>query len=172
LSFGLIALLGLIAGCGYIPRAVEGVPPGDPWQALPLRKWLAEDRAEPHAISFCAPPECRPGLVVGVIDLTGRDANITEAILRDPSRLTRAFASPVREDRTVGTIASAHIIREGDFRGFAMSLASREDGKRPAYAAALGQRREERLRVILVIGEDETSVRITLGDVARAELRS
>ena len=42
--------------CGYIPRPVAGVPPGAPWEALPLRKWLAEERAEPVALSFCAPP--------------------------------------------------------------------------------------------------------------------
>src|SRR4028119_1299958 len=63
--------------CGYIARPVEGVPAGAPWEALPLRKWLAEDRAEPQALAFCAPPECSPGLAVSVVRLKGRDAQIT-----------------------------------------------------------------------------------------------
>ena len=70
------------------------MPPGAPWEALPLRKWLAEDRAEPEALAFCAPPECRPGLVVGVVRLTGRDAEITDGILKNPERLARALRSP------------------------------------------------------------------------------
>ena len=42
-----ILLVGLcLAACGAIPRPVEGVPPGLPWQALPLRKWLAEGEGE------------------------------------------------------------------------------------------------------------------------------
>src|SRR5690242_5590017 len=91
-----ILIFGLtVASCGYIPRQVAGLPSGPPWDALPLRKWLAEDRAEPIALAFCAPPECSPGLAVSVIRLTGKDADITDAVLRDPERLARALRSPV-----------------------------------------------------------------------------
>src|SRR5689334_22979509 len=34
-----------VASCGYLPRQVAGLPSGPSWEALPLRKWLAEDRA-------------------------------------------------------------------------------------------------------------------------------
>src|SRR4028118_1516443 len=92
--FAIVVLALSLATCGYIPRPVEGVPAGAPWEALPLRKWLAEDRAEPQALAFCAPPECGPGLAVSVVRLKGRDAQITHAVLRDPERLARALRAP------------------------------------------------------------------------------
>ncbi|WP_210485340.1 hypothetical protein [Microvirga antarctica] len=167
LSFGLVLLA--LAACGYIPRAVEGVPPGAPWEALPLRKWLAEGRAEPQALAFCAPPECRPGLVVSVIDLSDKDADISEAILRDPARLARALTSGTPRDRKIRTLVSSSPITASEAKGFAISL-SRSDGTRPAFGAALGRRSGASLRVVLVIGDDEAAVLSTVRQVAVREL--
>jgi len=169
LSFGLVS-------CGYVPRPVEGVPPGAPWEALPLRKWLAEDRAEPIALAFCAPPECTPGLVVGIVRLSGRDADEAEAVLKDPSALARALQSPRPKPapgrkRPVRTLAEATPLENGPLHGFAVSLAPADGKKRPAYGAALGLRTGETLQAVLVIGEDETAVRNTVREVARRELR-
>lgn len=171
LSFGLLVVLA-VAACGYIPRPVEGVPPGAPWEALPLRKWLAEDRAEPQALAFCAPPECRPGLMVSVVDLRERDADISESLLRDPTRLARALESPAKPGQKVRTIVSASPIQEGASRGFTISLAPSDGKKAPAYGAALGLRSGSILKLVLVIGEDEASVLSTIRQVASRELNS
>ncbi|QFU15360.1 hypothetical protein [Microvirga thermotolerans] len=164
-----------LASCGYIPRPVEGVPPGAPWEALPLRKWLAEDRAEPIAMAFCAPPGCAPGLAVGVVRLTGRDADTAEAVLKDPSVLVRVLQAPSRKaasdrKRPVRTLAETVPLEEGALRGFAISLAPADGSKRPAYGAALGRRMGDELLAALVVGEDEASVRATLKEVAKREL--
>jgi hypothetical protein len=175
LSFGAGLALAAMAGCGYIPRPVEGVPPGAPWEALPLRKWLAEDRAEPVALAFCAPPECSPGLVVGVVRLTGKDASEAEAVLKDPSALERALRIPQKavpgRPKPVGTVVAARPLKEESLYGFAISIAPADGGKRPAYGAALGRQSGGTLEVVLVIGEDQTSVLSTVLDVARRELR-
>lgn len=161
-----------LTGCGYIPRPVAGVPPGAPWEALPLRKWLAEDRAEPVALSFCVPPECRPGLAVAVIRLSGKDAEITDAVLRYPERLARALRSPSGRDKPVRTLVSVERLEEAPYSGFAIVLAPADGGKRPAYGAALGRRSGEELHIVLAIGEDARSVRETARQVAERELGS
>ncbi|WP_114943015.1 hypothetical protein [Microvirga calopogonii] len=169
----LILIFGLaVASCGYIPRQVAGLPSGPPWDALPLRKWLAEDRAEPVALAFCAPPECSPGLAVSVIRLTGKDADITDAILGDPERLARALRSPAGREKPVKTRISVERLRDTPYRGFAIDLAPLDGSKRPAYGAAFGKRDSEALSVVLVIGESPDSVLETAKEVAARELGS
>jgi hypothetical protein len=167
-----LALALSLTSCGYIPRPVAGLPPGAPWGALPLRKWLAEDRGEPVALSFCAPPECRPGLAAGVIRLTGKDAEITGALLKDPERLARALRSPASRGKPVRAQVSVERLTDSPFQGFAITLASADGAKRPAYGAALGRDDGENLTVVLVIGEDPENVRATARQVAERELGS
>jgi hypothetical protein len=162
----------VLTGCDYVPRPVAGLPPGDPWGALPLRKWLAEDRAEPVALAFCAPPECRPGLVAGVIRLTGTDARIADAVLNDPGRLARALRSPAGRQRSVQTAVSVAPLEGTPYRGFSISLAPADGGKRPAYGAAPGRPEGEDLMIVLVIGEDPEAVHATARQVAERELGS
>ena len=192
LSLGAALAVAALGACGYIPQAVEGVPPGPPWQALPLRRWLAEDRAEPEAMALCAPPGCRPGLAVGVVRLKGEDARQAEAVLEDPSALARALrtapAKPLpgkslpgkspsgkspsgRTAKPVRTLVSARPLQDGPYRGFAISLAPADGRKAPAYGAALGRRSADSLDVVLVIGDDEASVQSTVRSVAEHELR-
>ena len=170
--FPIAALALSLATCGYVPRPVEGVPAGAPWEALPLRKWLAEDRAEPQALAFCAPPECRPGLAVSVVRLKGRDAQVTDAVLRDPERLARALRSPAGRDKPVRTQVSVEPLRGTPYLGFAISLAPADGRKPPAYGAALGRRSGESLDVVLVIGETAEAVQDTARQVAARELGS
>ncbi len=54
------------------PGPSKGVPPGAPWEALPLAEMAGGGSRRASGLAFCAPPECRPGLVVSVIDLKGR----------------------------------------------------------------------------------------------------
>jgi hypothetical protein len=161
-----------VASCGYIPRPVAGVPPGTPWDALPLRKWLAEDRAEPIALSFCAPPECSPGLAVSVIRLTGKDGDMTEALLKDPERLARGLRSPAGRAKPVKTRITVERLRDDPFPGFTIDLAPSDGGKRSAFGAAFGKREGETLSVVLVIGEAQDAVLATARQVAARELGS
>jgi hypothetical protein len=171
-SCTLILVLALtLASCGYIPRQVAGLSADTSWDALPLRKWLAEDRAEPIALSFCAPPECGPGLAVSVIRLTGKDADITDALLKDPERLARALRSPAGRERPVKTRITVERLK-GPYPGFAIDLAPADGSKRPAYGAAFGRREGEALDVVLVIGEAQDAVLATARDVAARELGS
>ncbi|MCB5177703.1 hypothetical protein [Microvirga lenta] len=172
-SFGLLIGLLALSGCGYIPRPVAGVPPGAPWEALPLRKWLAENRAAPEALAFCAPPECSPGLVVSVVRLKGDDAKAAEAVLKDPDRLARVLRSPKdRKKKAVRTAVSVESLDGRPYPGFAISLAPADGGKPPAYGAAFGRRTGDELHVVLAIGEDPESVRATAREAAARELGS
>jgi hypothetical protein len=137
-----------------------------------LRKWLAEDRAEPVALAFCAPPECGPGLAVSVIRLNGKDADITEALLKDPERLARALRSPAGRSKSVKTRITVERLTDDRHPGFAIDLAPADGGKRPAYGAAFGKREGETLSVVLVIGEVQDAVRETAKQVAARELGS
>ena len=171
-SFLILALGLSLANCGYIPRQVAGLSVDASWDALPLRKWLAEDRSEPVALAFCAPPECEPGLAVSVVRLTGKDADITEAVLKDPERLARALRSPAGRNKPVKTHITVERLTDGRYPGFAIDLAPADGSKRPAYGAAFGKREGERLSVVLVIGEIQDAVRETAKQVAARELGS
>ncbi|PVE22352.1 hypothetical protein DC522_21470 [Microvirga sp. KLBC 81] len=159
-----------LASCDYIPRTVAGLPSDTSWDALPLRKWLAEDRAEPIALSFCAPPSCSPGLAVSVIRLKGKDAQITEALLKDPERLARALRSPADQDKPVRTDISVDRLKDGPYPGFTITLAPMDGKKPPAFGAALGKRSGEDLEVVLAIGQSAEVVRQTAHEVAAREL--
>ena len=166
----ILAVILPLAGCGYIPRPVAGVPPGTPWDALPLRKWLAEDRAEPVALAFCVPPACSPGLAVSVIRITGRDADVTEALLKDPERLARGLRSPAGRGKPVKTRIAVERLVDSPFPGFAIGLAPEDGSRRPAYGAAFGKREGGALSGVLVIGETQDAVLATAREVAAREL--
>ena len=171
-SFLILALGLSLASCGYIPRQVAGLSVDASWDALPLRKWLAEDRSEPVALAFCAPPECGPGLAVSVIRLSGKDADITEAVLQDPERLARALRSPAGRNKPVKTHITVERLTDSRYPGFAIDLSPADGSKRPAYGAAFGKREGEALSVVLAIGEVQDAVRETAKQVAARELGS
>lgn len=171
-SLLVLTLAVTVASCGYIPRQVAGLPSDPSWDALPLRKWLAEDRAEPVALAFCAPPECGPGLAVSVIRLTGKDADITDAVLRDPERLARGLRSPAGRSKPVKSLITVERLTDVPYPGFVIALAPADGGKRPAYGAALGKRLGNELEVVLAIGESADVVRETARSVAARELGS
>ncbi|MGO4389595.1 hypothetical protein AB4Y85_18890 [Microvirga sp. 2YAF29] len=166
---GLGLTLGL-TGCDYLPRQVAGLQADASWGALPLRKWLSEERAEPIALSFCAPPECSPGLAVSVIRLKGRDAQITESLLKDPERLARALRSPIDRKKPVQTDVAVERLKNVPYPGFAITLSPKDGKKAPAYGAALGRRSGEDLDVVLVIGVSHEVVQQSVREVAAREL--
>ena len=171
LSRSLLLLVTMtLASCDYIPRPVAGLQADASWGALPLRKWLSEERAEPIALSFCAPPECSPGLAVSVVRLKGRDAQVTEALLKDPERLARALRSPVDRKKPVKSTITVERLRNAPVPGFTITLAPADGSKPPAYGAALGRRSGEDLDVVLVIGQTAEIVEQTVREVAAREL--
>ncbi|HEU6442531.1 MAG TPA: hypothetical protein VFF38_09235 [Microvirga sp.] len=171
LSRSILLLIALaLTGCDYIPRTVAGLQTDASWGALPLRKWLAEDRAEPIALSFCAPPSCSPGLAVGVIRLTGEDARITQAVLEDPERLARALRSPAGREKPVKTKVSVERLMGAPYPGFTITLAPSDGSKPPAHGAALGRRAGEELDVVLAIGVSPEAVEQRVREAMR-ELR-
>jgi hypothetical protein len=177
---GLGALLGIVltVGCSFIPEPVGGIPESlhEPWVTLPLRTWLAEERAVPEAVALCAPPACSPALVIGVVRLTGEEAEAAERILQDPASLARALSGPrpeaaPKDPRRARSVASVVPLREGSLRGLAVALA-REDGTRPAHGAALARRVGASLRVVLVVGAEEEAVLDAARRAAAAHLDS
>lgn len=172
LSRSLLLLALGLTGCDYLPRTVAGLQADASWDSLPLRKWLAEDRAEPIALSFCAPPACSLGLAVSVVRLKGRDAQVTEALLKDPERLARALRSPAGRGKPVKSTISVERLRGSPYAGFTITLAPIEGSKPPAYGAALGRRSGEDLDVVLVIGQSADAVEQTVREVAARELGS
>jgi hypothetical protein len=168
----LLLLLGLFSACAsYYPEPVRGVSNASAWVALPLRRWLAEDRAEPEAVAICRPPECGPGMVVAVVRTHGEDADEAEAVLRNPERLARALEDMRDRKSKVRTKAAARRLTDGALQGFALELA-RDDGERPAFGAALGRRTGDGLEFVLAIGDDRDAVEATLRKVAAQHLIS
>jgi hypothetical protein len=162
-------VLGALAACHLVPRPVRGVPAAEPWLVLPLQEWLAEERTEPEAVAMCRPPECAPGLAVGVVRLAGPEADAAEAALRSPEKLGRSLSLPKRAGSPAGTVATAARLKAGPAEGFLLAL-RRPDGSRPAHGAALGRRSGPDLRVVLVIGREVEAVETTARRVAREHL--
>lgn len=156
-----------LLGCVHYPEPVKGLPAGDPWLAFPLRSWLAEGRTVPEALVACLKPECPTRIAVAVIRATGFDADRLDALLSNPDPLTRMAGPPTSNARgKTESQVSVTPMREGRSRGFGIVM-SRTDGvQRAVYGAALGQRIEEGLRLILVIGDDADSVQATARRVA------
>jgi hypothetical protein len=169
LGLAAFAALGL-AGCIWLPAAVEGLPAGGSWVALPLRGWIAEGGVRAEGIAGCFSSECAPRVAVGIFSATGAEARTLQAVLREPQRLVRFIAErgaagtdPRR--RGIRTVATVERLREGAASGFSAAL-MREDGSRAAHAAVLGAETREGLRLALVIGESPEGVRMTAREVA------
>lgn len=93
------ATLAVLAGCAFLPAAIDGVPAALPWTTLPLRPWIAEGGVHADAISLCDAPHCAKGTVVGHFTATGDAARDLERTLRDPSRLKEMLDRMEREKR-------------------------------------------------------------------------
>lgn len=171
-ALSLLLLVGALAACSaYYPEPVEGLSDAGSWVALPLRRWLAEGRAEPEAVAICRPPDCGPGMVVAVVQSHGRDADEAEAVLRSPERLARVLEDMRDRKSKVRTVAAVRRLADGPLQGFALTF-GRDDGQRAVYAAALGRRMAGSLRVVLAIGESPESVEATARRVAAQHLGS
>jgi hypothetical protein len=153
----------LLAGaCSWYPQAVGGVPPGEPWVALPLRRWLAEERAVPEAMAACFDPACPHRLAVAVVRASGAEAEALSALLDDPTPLARRLAEPAqpadpKRRRPASTVA-VNRLQAGPLKGFTLTLARQDGSRAPAHAAVLGDRSGESLRVVMVIGANPDSV--------------
>jgi hypothetical protein len=115
-------------------------------------------------------------MVVGVVEIDGRDADAAEAVLNDPERLARALrirsennSSKARRPDGFPVAAAAWPLRDGALKGFTLSL-SRTDGSRAVFGAALGHRIGSHLRIVLAIGADPDAVEAAARKAARENL--
>jgi hypothetical protein len=167
----LVIAISIPACASYYPEPVNGLTDQQAWLALPMRRWLAEDRAEPEALAICRRPDCASGMVVGVLRTRGKDADEAEAVLRAPERLAKALEDMRGRKSKVRTAASVRRLKTGTLHGFVLAL-GRSDGERPAYGAALGTRTGDSLRIVMAIGEDPNAVEATARRVASEHLGS
>jgi hypothetical protein len=168
----LFVIVAAVSACAsYYPEPVLGLSDAQSWLALPMRRWLAEDRAEPEALAICRRSECGSDMVVGVLRARGKDADEAEAVLRAPERLARALEDMRGRKSKVRTAASVRRLKTGALHGFVLALA-RSDGERPAYGAALGSRTRDGLGIVMAIGEDPNAVQATALRIASEHLGS
>jgi hypothetical protein len=168
--------VGATAGCIYVPGAVEGLPAGGPWVALPLRGWIAEGAARAEAVAACFAPDCAPRVAVGVFSASGPEAEALAVVLRRPQQLASWLEAKDAADtdpkrRSTRTTATAQPLRDGAFEGFSIALARVDGARPPAYGAVLGRRSGDALRFVMAIGFEPETVRQVARDVAAAHLR-
>lgn len=174
----LAAGLVLGSGCSYLPQPVEGVPSGEPWAALPLKRWLAEDRIAPEAVAGCWSADCPQRLAVGVFRARGEEARVLEGVLADPERLARALRNPPppRPGRArkpappVPVEVSTAPLAQGAARGFLVTLSRRDGARAPVHGAALGARGPDGLGVVIAVGEEAQAVEDAARRAARGHL--
>lgn len=173
-AVALAAAAFLLGGCIYTPRAVQGLPSGGPWFALPLRGWLSEGRALPEAITACGSADCESRLAAGVFRLTGQQATEALAVLRNPAALERVLreedAKAAAEKGRRPAEIRVEALREGAFPGFMLTITSPDGSRPPLYGAAIGASEGAALRTIIVIGQDRQAVREAARKAAQESL--
>ncbi len=160
----------LLGGCLYgQQRDLTALAEGEIWLALPLGNWLGrEDMGEPEALAACLEPNCRNRIAVGVFRLEGEMASRTEAELRDPQRLVRAFDAGQNADADAnGTRFALQPVpfSTGGVDGFSLSIAQRGESEPLLHAAAVGRRDGKSLRVIFAVGDDADVVRAAVAQL-------
>lgn len=177
----LLAVVVLLAsGCSYLPRPVEGVPSGDPWAALPLKRWIGEGRIAPEAVAGCWTADCPSRLAVGVFRASGEEAEALARVLADPERLARVLRNPPppragpararKPEARVPIEVSAAPLAEGAARGFLVTLARRDGSRPPVHGAAFGARDADGLGVVIAVGERADAVERAARRAARGHL--
>lgn len=158
----------VLSGCIAFPEPVAGVPQDGSWVALPLTRWIDDERGRPEAVAFCA--TCPHRVAVGVLDLSPDEARGARSVLDDPALLVRQMAAgrdarPVKKPPPRSTVA-VEPLREGTWRGFSVELARADRKGHPVYGAVLGRTAGERLRAVVAIGDDAAAVTSTARTVA------
>jgi hypothetical protein len=161
-----------LTSCSYIPRTVEGLDPATVTH-LPLRAWLHNEGLTVRAMAGCFSADC-PKVAVGLVTAVGEQRDRLEALLRDPAPLLRAIeaadaADTGRVRKSIRTTVSATPARVGSSTGFLMTMADAGGERSPALILAVGERREETLNVVLVVGTADDAVRTTAAEVVRRD---
>lgn len=163
---GLLALA--LASCREIaivadvvfPTTVPGLPSDQPWESLPLRRWMTEAAFEPVAISACF--TCREPAVAGLFRARGKEAEALRGALRNPAALLggQRFARSRQRGgpRPVVARVAAEPAREGGLEG-AVLRATRPDGKRGVAVYAMLAERPGETSVVVIVAPSEASAR-------------
>lgn len=155
--------LGMLAGCAFLPAAVDGIPTALPWTALPLKAWIAEGGVHADAISFCDASGCAAGTVTGRFTATGAEARDLEDMLRHPARLQamldgaererqrRLAALPERQRKALKRVPSRlDVSAIGDLA--VKVVIARQDGSRAVVGILRGERDKDALKVTIATG--------------------
>lgn len=139
------------------PSSVPGLPADQPWESLPIRRWLTDSPIEPVAISACF--TCSEPAVAGLFRSRGEEAASMRQAAADPAALVAMLTREKPPGHRSGKTASrsrveAEPAQEGGAPGLLVRMA-RKDGSRKAagYVAALDRGGETQLLVIVARSE-------------------
>lgn len=171
-------LMSTLAGCldvGLIsevafPPTVPGLPPDQPWVALPVGAWVTEGGIRADGVAGCFAAGCAPQAAVGLFRAEGDDAQAVARVLADPERLARYVAGtsgPVRGARrpAARTAVSVERLRSGEASGFVIRIV-RPDGGHMATGIVLARIRGRSTTFVLVIAAAEDAARGIAASVA------
>jgi hypothetical protein len=152
------------------PPAVPGLPTGANWVSLPIGGWVTEGGVEAKAITACFAQNCSAPASVGLFRAEGREADLLQAVIADPTLLRRQLEANDRRDpspqrRRIRTEIAVERIGEGPLPGFALRLA-RPDGSHAAHAVVLATSGPGPVSVLIVIGKQPEEVRRIARDIA------
>ena len=165
-ALGLLAL----AGCAEIntvadvvfPSSVPGLPSGEAWTSLPIRRWLTDDGGvQPVAISVCFTPACAEPAVAALFQAHGAEAAALRKAALEPAALLASLRQRpgrhTRRDRPTVRVAVRRV-EEAGYPGLLVEMA-RTNGTQPAAGFAAIVERGGATQVLLIVAPSESSAR-------------
>ena len=165
-----LSLLAL-AGCAEIntvadvvfPSSVPGLPSGEAWTSLPIRRWLTDERRgiEPVAVSVCFTPACAEPAVAALFRAQGAEAEALRKAATDPTTLLASLRQrPVRSARPTRPDVRVVVrqVEEAGRSGLLVELA-RANGTQPAAGFAATVEQGGSTQVLLIVAPSEAAAR-------------
>ena len=152
-----------IAADVVFPSTVPGLPAHEPWESLPLRRWLTESSLEPVAISVCY--GCAEPAVVGLFRARGADVVRIRTALGRPGSLLEPSGKRTRIRPGRARIATEGA-PEGGLPG-AMMVATGRRGKQAAVYGLMAERGDTASVVVIVARSREVARRLARGIAPR-----
>lgn len=149
------------------PSRVPGLPSDQPWESLPIRRWLTESPIEPVAISACF--TCPEPAVAGLFRGRGEEGASLRRAAEDPAALVAMLTREKPPEGRAGKPAprirvEAEPAREGGAPGLLVRLARRDGSRKAAgYVAAL--ERDGATQILVIVARSEATARSLARDV-------
>lgn len=160
-----------LAGCAEIntvadvvfPSSVPGLPSGEAWTSLPIRRWLTDERRgiDPVAVSVCFTPACAEPAVAALFRARGAEADALRKAALDPRTLLaslrqRPFRHTRRDRPNVGV--TVRQVEEAGRPGLLVEMA-RANGTQPAAGFAATVEQGGSTQVLLIVAPSEAAAR-------------